>query len=136
MGHTVMSVESSVISYQFFSIEDQCERRPMSRFALHAQLASHPPRQVSADRETKPRPLRRLRERAVQLHERLEDCGATIERDPDASVDHADVDMAFIVVGSYAHVTAGQIGSENYFRVADPPGTALALGSRSSSNGG
>ena len=72
---------------------------PATHFAAHAERAAHAAREVAADGEAQADPLVRPVERAVALHERVEDRLVTLGRDADAGVPHVHEHPLPLVVG-------------------------------------
>src|SRR5687767_4938828 len=68
----------------------QAEGGSPARIALDRDVAAHRAGEVSADREPEAGPLVRARERAAELHERLEDRPLLLEWDPGPAVAHGD----------------------------------------------
>ena len=81
---------------------------PLPRSALDRELASHAAREIAADRESQTRALVRARERALELHERLEHRLLLVGGDAAAGVGDLD-----------AHAVVDARGTS---RVMRPPG--------------
>ena len=81
--------------------EAERERRPGADHALRNDVATHPARELAADREPQPHALVRPRQLLVDLDERLENGGQLLRRDPDARVRDCNLD----VVCRCAHAT-------------------------------
>src|ERR1043165_617160 len=68
------------------SRQRQPERRSLSRLARRAQVSVHRAREISADRQSEPRPSHARSLTALQLHERLEHALQLVGRNPHAGV--------------------------------------------------
>jgi hypothetical protein len=81
---------------------------PSPGAAAHRQLAAHAAREVAADGEAEPHAVARLRERAVELDERLEDLGLPLRRDADPGVAHAHRDGVAVRLRLERHGAPGR----------------------------